>query len=59
MDRAEAAGFVQRIPDANDARVVRVELTEKGDRLVAELARAHLEQLYRLTAAQGKLATAD
>jgi DNA-binding MarR family transcriptional regulator len=48
VDRAEAAGVVRRTPDPDDARVVRVELTEKGDKLVSELTAAHLEKLYEL-----------
>src|ERR1041384_8818217 len=34
VDRAEAAGLVRRVPDPVDARVVRVELTGRGDGLV-------------------------
>jgi DNA-binding MarR family transcriptional regulator len=48
LDRAEAAGLVRRGPDANDARVVRVMLTAKGDRLVTELTKSHLIELYKL-----------
>jgi len=59
VDRAELAGVVRRVPDTEDARVVRVVLTEKGDRLVAELTQAHLIQLYKLTAALGKLVPAE
>lgn len=55
VDRAEAAGFVRRRPDDRDARVVRVELTEKGDRLVTELAEAHLAELQKLAAALAEL----
>jgi pyruvate dehydrogenase (quinone) len=33
-------GFVRRRPDPDDARVVRVELTEKGDQLVTEMTRS-------------------
>ncbi len=51
VDRAEAAGVVRRRPDPDDARVVRVELTEKGDKLVTELTAAHLASLYELAAA--------
>ena len=51
VNRAEAADFVRRRPDAADARVVRVELTEKGDRLVTQLTRAHLAELHDLAAA--------
>ena len=50
LDRAEAAGLVRRLPDTEDARVVRVMLTVKGDRLVTELTRSHLFELYKLAA---------
>jgi DNA-binding MarR family transcriptional regulator len=48
VDRAEAAGIVRRQQDEKDARVVRVHLTEKGDRLVENLTRAHLAELHNL-----------
>ena len=37
---------VRRTADPDDARVARVELTEKGDKLVTELTAAHLAKLY-------------
>src|SRR5215831_13364446 len=55
VDRAEAAGFVRRCPDGRDGRVVRLELTEEGDRLVADLTHVHLVELYKLAAALNKL----
>jgi len=55
VDRAEAAGVVRREQDGKDARVVRVSLTDKGDRLVAELTSAHLAELYKLAGALGNL----
>lgn len=48
VDRAEAAGLVRRQQDKDDARVVRVLLTDKGERLVSELTTAHLAELYNL-----------
>jgi DNA-binding MarR family transcriptional regulator len=48
VDRAEAAGLVERTPDADDGRVVRVRLTGAGDRILNKLTRAHLEQLHEL-----------
>ena len=48
IDRAEAAGMVERIPDADDGRVVRVRLTGAGDRILTKLTRAHLERLREL-----------
>lgn len=59
VNRAEAAGFVRRSPDANDARVVRVDLTRKGDRLVTELTEAHLAELRKLAAALNDLVTGE
>ncbi|HEY1916219.1 MAG TPA: MarR family winged helix-turn-helix transcriptional regulator [Streptosporangiaceae bacterium] len=55
VNRAEAAGFVRRSPDSEDARVVRVELTETGDRLVTELTEAHLAELRKLAGALNDL----
>ena len=51
VDRAEAAGFVRRRADLDDARVVRVELTPEGDRLVTELTRATLTEMRKLAIA--------
>jgi DNA-binding MarR family transcriptional regulator len=55
VDRAEAAGFVRRRPDPDDARVVRVELTGEGDRLVTELTRATLTEMRKLAIALNNL----
>src|SRR5437763_9837069 len=57
IDRAEIAGLVERIPDPDDGRVVRVRLTATGERLVRELSRAHLERLHELAAVLGELVT--
>ena len=48
VDRAEAAGLVERMPDSDDGRVVRVQLTRDGDRVLRKLTRAHLERLHEL-----------
>ena len=58
VDRAEAAGVVRRRQDPDDARVVRVELTEKGDKLVTDLTTAHLAKLHELSAALNQLVVA-
>ena len=50
VDRAEAAGFVRRVPDNADGRLVRVALTAKGDRCLNELTPAHLAKLHDLAA---------
>jgi DNA-binding MarR family transcriptional regulator len=55
VNRAEAAGFVRRSPDADDARVVRVKLTATGDHLVTQLTQAHLAELHNLAAALTEL----
>jgi len=48
IDRAEGAGLVRRVPDAEDHRVVHVRLTQSGARRLAALSAAHLEELERL-----------
>jgi DNA-binding MarR family transcriptional regulator len=48
VDRAEAAALVERVPDGDDGRVVRVRLTRGGDRVLQKLTRAHLERLHEL-----------
>lgn len=56
VDRAERAGLVRRSPDPEDARIVRVKLTRKGDQLVIELTKAHLAELRKLAAVLNELA---
>jgi DNA-binding MarR family transcriptional regulator len=48
VDRACEAGLVRRVADRHDQRVVRVELTDDGERRLHSLARAHLEELSRI-----------
>jgi DNA-binding MarR family transcriptional regulator len=48
VDRAERAGYVGRSRDASDRRVIRVRLTEEGERLIEALSESHLEELRRL-----------
>ena len=55
VDRAEAAGLVERTPDADDGRVTRVRLTAEGDRTMRELTRPHLERLRELAAVLDEL----
>jgi DNA-binding MarR family transcriptional regulator len=57
INRAEAAGLVERTPDSNDGRVVRVRLTPAGDRIVQRLTKAHLSRLYELAAVLDELVT--
>ena len=53
IDRAERAGLVRRLSDAEDQRVVRVELTALGRKQLGTLAQAHLDELSRLSAESG------
>lgn len=55
VDRAEAAGLVRRSADPDDARVVRVRLTARGDRLVTELSQAHIAELHNLAGVLNEL----
>jgi DNA-binding MarR family transcriptional regulator len=55
VDRAAAAGLVNRVADDGDARVVRVKLTKKGNELVTALTRAHMRELHNLAAALSEL----
>jgi len=55
VDRAQAAGLVQRTPDTDDGRVVRVRLTKDGDRIVQQLTRAHLHRLHDLATVLNEL----
>jgi DNA-binding MarR family transcriptional regulator len=48
VDRAQAAGLVERHPDADDSRVVRLGLTPLGTKRLETLATLHLEELTRL-----------
>lgn len=57
VDRAVAAGLVRRIPDDHDARVVRVRLTAKGERILSELTPAHLVELHSLAKILDELVT--
>jgi DNA-binding MarR family transcriptional regulator len=59
VDRAEVAGLVRRVPDARDARLVRVRLTGKGDRVLTELTPAHLVELHSLAAVLDELVAGE
>ncbi|HEY0552693.1 MAG TPA: MarR family winged helix-turn-helix transcriptional regulator [Thermoanaerobaculia bacterium] len=49
VDRAGKAGFVERVEDGGDRRVVRLRLTPLGARLLQQLTATHLEEIQRLT----------
>ena len=57
VDRAEAAGLVERTPDDDDGRVVRVRLTREGDRVLQKLTPAHLDRLHELAVVLDELVT--
>ena len=57
VDRAAAAGLVERTRDPHDGRVVRVRLTEAGDRILQELTPAHLARLNELAVVLDDLVT--
>lgn len=48
VDRAVAAGLLDRIDDPDDHRVVRLRLTRAGTEKIEALSAAHLEELSRL-----------
>lgn len=48
VDRAEAAGLVQRTRSHDDHRVVRLGLTDRGASRLETLSALHLEELHRL-----------
>jgi DNA-binding MarR family transcriptional regulator len=48
IDRAEAAGLVERWGDDGDGRITRVRLTTDGEQRLDQLAAAHVDELRRL-----------
>jgi DNA-binding MarR family transcriptional regulator len=48
IDRADAAGLVERVRDPDDHRVVRLRLTAMGTKRLETLSAQHLEELQRL-----------
>jgi DNA-binding MarR family transcriptional regulator len=50
LRRLERAGLISRVPAADDARSLLVELTEEGHRLVDEIAPSHLANERQLLA---------
>jgi DNA-binding MarR family transcriptional regulator len=57
VDRAEDAGLVERIPDREDGRVVRVRLSADGEEILQRLTRAHLDRLHELAAVLDEFVT--
>ena len=50
---------MERTPDGDDGRVVRVRLTGEGDRILQKLTRAHLNRLRELATVLDDLVTQD
>jgi DNA-binding MarR family transcriptional regulator len=48
VNRAQKQGLVDRAGHPDDARVVRVLLTEDGDRILARLSALHRDELRRM-----------
>lgn len=48
IDRAEAAGLLERVPDAADGRVTRVQLRPLGRSRIDDLGALHLQELRHL-----------
>jgi DNA-binding MarR family transcriptional regulator len=48
-DRTEKAGLISRTRDRDDHRVVRLGLSRAGERKLAALTSAHIDELARLT----------
>ncbi len=48
VGRAVDAGLVERVPDSDDGRVVRLRLTARGERKLAAITEATLEELGRI-----------
>jgi DNA-binding MarR family transcriptional regulator len=48
VDRAAKAGLVERRPDEEDHRVVRLGLTEKGAEILRQLTALHFEEIERM-----------
>jgi len=49
IGRMVGAGLLERRPDGRDARLTRLHLTARGQRLVNELSEGHLPRLRELT----------
>ena len=50
INRAQAQGLVERAADPDDARAVRVLLTEHGEQLLSQLSALHRDELRRMDA---------
>jgi DNA-binding MarR family transcriptional regulator len=51
VDRAQNQGLVRRTTDPDDARAVRVRLTDEGEQLLGRLSALHRDELRRMDSA--------
>ena len=63
VNRAEAGGFVERMRDPHDGRVVRLRLTGRGEEAIEQLTQLHLDEIRHLAPTLehlgGELGTVD
>jgi DNA-binding MarR family transcriptional regulator len=50
-NRAQGQGLIARMADPDDGRAVRVQLTKKGEQILARLSALHRDELYRMQGA--------
>ena len=48
VNRAQAGGFIERVKDSTDARVVRLKLTPHGEQCIEKLTQLHIAELRQL-----------
>ena len=48
VNRAQAGGLVERTRDGDDARVVRLKLTQRGEERIEQLTQLHVDELKQL-----------
>ena len=48
VNRAQAGGYVERVKDGDDGRVVRLRLTEHGEATIDKLTQLHVDELRQL-----------
>lgn len=57
VDRVAAAGLVERMPDPDDGRIMRVGLTKAGEAILQKLTPQHLDRLHELATVLDDLVT--
>ena len=59
VERAEQGGLVERQPDPDDGRAVRVSLTPRGRKILAGLTQLHKEEVSRVRSGMLRMQNAD